>query len=451
MRPLRCAPKLRATATVLAGLLFALLGTAGCSSPTRLNAVPVVSQAKASVVGMPDVRYWADGDAADFLRDGLEGVRREQALLQQAGYRSALPPAEFLAISGGGEDGAFGAGLLVGWSAVGTRPNFKGVTGISTGALIAPFAFLGPAYDDKLKEVYTTITGRDILEQRGFLAAITNDAMADTAPLRKLVRRIFDQGMLDAIAAEHEKGRALLIGTTNLDARRPVIWNVTKIAATHHPNALELVQTLLVASAAIPGAFPPVMISVDADGRTFEEMHVDGGATAQVFVYPPSLNIRTAAQQAGIVRERRLYVIRNARLDPDWAQVERRTLSIANRAVSSLIQTQGIGDLYRIYIAAQRDGIDFNLAYIPETFKTTLKEPFDPVYMNELFKIGYDMAAKGYPWAKTPPGYAAPQIEPPLPSQGGVAKIRATQARSTTPAQKTVQTRTTAQGGKSLP
>jgi predicted patatin/cPLA2 family phospholipase len=375
MRPLRHVPKFRAAMTALAGFLFALLGATGCTSPVRLDAVPVANQAKASVAGMPDVRYWADGDASDFMRDALESVRRERDLLQRAGHRGPPPPAEFLAISGGGEDGAFGAGLLVGWSAAGTRPRFKGVTGISTGALIAPFAFLGPEYDEKLKDVYTTITSKDILEQRDFLAAITNDAMADTKPLRKLVQRIVDQSMLDAIEAEHEKGRILLIGTTNLDARRPVIWNVGKIAASHHPQALELVRTLLVASAAIPGAFPPVMISVEADGQKFEEMHVDGGATAQVFVYPPSLNIRTASQQEGITRQRRLFVIRNARLDPDWAQVERRTLSIANRAVSSLIQTQGVGDLYRIYIAAQRDGIDFNLAYIPESFKTLLREP----------------------------------------------------------------------------
>ncbi|MCW2241520.1 patatin-like phospholipase family protein [Azospirillum canadense] len=428
MRSLRPVQPLRGALSALAGVLFVLITATGCGTPTRLDAVPVASEAKASVVGMPEVRYWGDDEVSDFQRDALESVRRERVLLQQAGLRGPLPPANFLAISGGGEDGAFGAGLLVGWSAAGTRPRFKGVTGISTGALIAPFAFLGPAYDDKLKEVYTTITNKDVLEQRGFLAAINNDAMADTAPLRKLVQRIFDQPMLDAIAAEHEKGRILLIGTTNLDARRPVIWNVTKIAASRHPQALELVQTLLVASAAIPGAFPPVMISVEADGKRFEEMHVDGGATAQVFVYPPGLNLKAEAQRAGITRQRRLYVIRNARLDPDWAQVDRQTLSIANRAIASLIQTQGVGDLYRIYITAQRDGIDFNLAYIPETFKTPLREPFDPVYMKDLFKIGYDLAANGYPWAKTPPGYAAPQVEPPVPA----TTARAASAKRTT-------------------
>jgi hypothetical protein len=135
-----------------------------------------------------------------------------------------------------------------------------------------------------------------------------------------------------------------------------------------------------------------------------------------VFLYPPSFNIAAHSRGMGIVRERRVDIIRNARLDPDWAQVERRTLSIVGRAVSSLIQTQGIGDLYRIYIATQRDGIDFNLAYIPETFTTPLKQPFDTAYMRELFQIGYDLAVKGYPWAKVPPGWTAPEIEPPLPA-----------------------------------
>ena len=231
-----------------------------------------------------------------------------------------------------------------------------------------------------------------------------NDSLADTAPLRSTVARYFDQTVLDAIAAEYRKGRVLLIGTTNLDARRPVIWDIGKIAVSGRPEALALVQRILIASAAVPGAFPPVMIDVEADGRHYQEMHVDGGASTQVFAYPPSLNARAT----GIVRERRLYVIRNARLDPDWAQVDRATLTIAGRAISSLIQTQGVGDLYRIYLTCQRDGIDFNLAYIPKTFTRQLKEPFETAYMRDLFQVGYDLAAKGYPWAKSPPGYITP-------------------------------------------
>src|SRR5262249_48304677 len=161
--------------------------------------------------------------------------------------------------------------------------------------------------------------------------------LADNAPLRKTVDKLFDQKMLDAIAAEYRKGRLLVIGTTDLDARRPVIWDIGKIANSGNPNALDLVRDLLVASAALPGAFPPSMIDVEVNGKAYQEMHVDGGATAQVFVYPPSIDLAALARSINVARDRHLYVIRNARLDPEWADVERQTLSISGRAVSSLI------------------------------------------------------------------------------------------------------------------
>ena len=399
-------------------LLFAIcLLASACSSPTRLSAIPPEAKAEAVVPGMPDIRYWTDEDMAAFTRAGISAFERELAHFRSAGNQGPLPQAELLAISGGGEDGAFGAGLLVGWTAAGTRPEFKVVTGISTGALTAPFAFLGPAYDEQLEEVYTSISAEDVLLRRSVLAAVLDDALADTAPLRSLIARHVDEALLDAIAAEHAAGRVLLIGTTNLDAQRPVIWDIGKIAASGHPDRVRLVQDILVASAAIPGAFPPVMIGVELEGRAYEEMHVDGGTSAQVFLYPPSFDLVAMSRQAGITRERRLFIIRNARLDPDWAEVRRRAMTIAGRAISSLIQTQGIGDLYRIYLTAQRDGIEFNLAYIPETFTTPLTRPFDTVYMQELFRLGYELGSQGYDWAKVPPGFTAPYLEPPVPPQ----------------------------------
>jgi predicted acylesterase/phospholipase RssA len=378
---------------------------AGCGPLPRLNAVPSQDVSNVTVLGLSDLRYWGDEDSQDLIDEGKASYERELAAWRKAGNQGPLPPANYLAISGGGEDGAFGAGLLVGWTASGTRPQFKLVTGISTGALIAPFAFLGPRYDGQLRQVYTTISGKDVLEPRWITAALIEDALASNAPLRRTMARYVTQSMLDDIAAAYGQGRLLLIGTTDLDQGRPVIWNIGKIAASHRPGALKLVQDILIASAAIPGAFPPVMIDVQADGQTYQEMHVDGGASAQVFVYPPSLQLNAVAHNAGIVRERHLYVIRNARLDPKWAEIKRSTFSIAERAISSLIQTQGVGDLYRIYVAANRDKIDFNLASIPETFKTELPEAFDTNYMNELFELGYNLGAKGYPWAKFPPGY----------------------------------------------
>lgn len=362
--------------------------------------MPLALQADAHVPGQPPgIRYFPRDarHVADFVKDYMESIKREQATLG-LGPGDPLPASKFLAISGGGDNGAFGAGLLKGWSASGTRPEFKIVTGVSTGALIAPFAFLGPAYDDKLKSLYTEISMKDVAIQRWMISALYNEAMADTTPLRRLVEKSIDRKMLQAIAAEDARGRMLLVGTTNLDLRRPVIWNVTKIAASGGKGSLDLVRTILIASAAIPGTFPPVMIEVEAGGRRYDEMHVDGGATAQVFVYPAAVKLGDL-----LARDRTLYIIRNARLDPEWSQVDRRTLSIAFRAITSLIQSQGMGDLYRIYSVAQRDHVAYQLAYIPPSFQTPHVEDFDPTYMKALYNLGYEMAAKGYPWEARPP------------------------------------------------
>jgi hypothetical protein len=385
--------------------ITAALLAQGCAGPMRKDAVPAAFTEQAVVPGMAGVRYRVGIDTETLQREAIDSVRREQAHLASTGHRGGLPPAVFLAVSGGGDNGAFGAGLLNGWTEAGNRPEFKLVTGVSTGALIAPFAFLGPAYDEQLKRFYTTTGPEDIAKQRSLLAALTSDALADNAPLWQLVSREVNQSLLDAIAREYEKGRLLFVATVDLDARQAVLWNLTKIAASEDPNALGLFRSLMIASAAIPGAFPPVMIDVEANGRAYQEMHVDGGTMSQVFVYPPSLDIEALSRKLGTQRERRAYIIRNARLDPEWAQVDRRTMTIAGRAISSLIHTQGIGDLYRIYLTCQRDGVDFNLAYVPASFNAPRREEFDTEFMQALFKTGYDMAAKGYPWEKAPPGF----------------------------------------------
>ncbi|HET9396118.1 MAG TPA: patatin-like phospholipase family protein, partial [Nitrospiraceae bacterium] len=344
-------------------------------------------------------------DTDGFSQELVASIERERAYLASTGHNGPLPPASLLAISGGGDNGAFGAGLLTGWTVRGTRPSFKVVTGVSTGALIAPFAFLGSDYDPVLQQVYTNSSQRDIFRKRGILRGFFGDAMADTTPLYRLIERYVDRQMLDAIGAEYLKGRVLLVGTTNFDALEPVIWNMTAIAASKDDRALPLFRRILLASASIPGAFPPVMIDVEAGGERYQEMHVDGGAMAQVFAYPPSLHVAEQAAALHLERRRTLYIIRNARLDPDWSNVERRTLPIAVRAIGSLTQTQGIGDLYRIFAISQRDGVDFNLAYIPASFSVPHKEEFDTIYMRQLFATGHEMAVAGYRWEKVPPGY----------------------------------------------
>ncbi len=399
---------MRASPKSVAMLIFtlSLVILQGCAVRKRHAAVPSALEAEASVSGMEyGIRYFPrDPERVQlFIDDYLKSLEFEEAYFAKQGHTGSLPSIAMLAISGGGDNGAFAAGFLNGWTKEGTRPQFKLVTGVSTGALIAPFAFLGPAYDAKLKEFYTSISLKDIAKKRSILAVVTNDAMADNTPLKNLVKKAVDQAVLDAIAAEDAKGRMLLVGTVDLDARRPVIWNITKIAASRRPGSLELAQSLLIASSAIPATFPPVMIDVEVGNKKYQEMHVDGNTAAQVFVYPAAVRLKEVAETVGVHRERKLYLIRNARLDPEWAQVERRTLPIAAQAISTLIQYQGIGDLYRIYSVTQRDGIDFNLAYIPPTFETPHKAEFDTAYMRALYDVGYSMAEKGYIWTKKPP------------------------------------------------
>jgi predicted acylesterase/phospholipase RssA len=389
------------------------LGISGCSTADRLPAVPQSAAAQAvpaPATSSAPIRYLVTRETDSFAAEAHAALEREKAWLASQGKSGPLPPAYFLAVSGGGDNGAYGAGFLNGWTASGTRPEFKVVTGISTGALIAPFAFLGPKYDYVLERVYTTTSQKDIFKKRGLVKGVLGDAMADSRPLADTISTYVNQQLMDEIAAEYAKGRVLLIGTANLDSLEPVIWNMTAIAANKDPKTIPLFRSILLASASIPGAFPPVLIDVDVGGTRYHEMHVDGGTMAQVFFYPPSINLSKLG--ADMQRKRVLYIIRNARLDVDWASVERRTLSIASRAIASLTRTQGIGDLYRIYATTERDGIDFNLTYIPPTFKTPHLEEFDTNYMQQLYAVGQQAAQSAAPWQKYPPGFEVrPTVE----------------------------------------
>ena len=384
------------------GFVFLLFVLAGCAGTPERQPLPPEYTLKAGIPGIPEARFWGDEwptfaaemfeefTVADFQRefDGIYGK-----------------PHNYLAISGGGANGAFGAGLLVGWTASGERPEFTMVTGVSTGALTAPFAFLGPDYDDEMKTLYTTISTKDIAEKRNPLAALMSDSMADTTPLKTLIAKVIDAEMIDAIAREHKKGRRLFIGTVNLDAGRSVIWNIGAIAASDYPQRITLIQDLLRASAAIPVAFPPVFITVQAEGKQYDEMHVDGGTGSQVFVYPAAADWKMITRTLKVKGNPQVYVIRNSFLDADYNGVKRSVFPIASRTIESLIRTQGIGDLYQIYTLCQRDGNDFNLAYIPSDFTDEPAEGFDPVYMKKLFDRGYQMSLEGYPWEKAPPGF----------------------------------------------
>jgi predicted acylesterase/phospholipase RssA len=402
---------------VVLGSLGASLAVAGCDAPARLASLPEKLRGAASFHGLPKgTRILADGSEDELMGHmAREALRRELAYAQRSGA-TALGPAAYLAISGGGENGAYGAGLLTGWSTLGTRPQFKAVTGVSTGALIAPFAFLGPAYDKELERFYTTIGRRDVMASNGIVSALLGESLYDSTPLLRLIRGVLTDTMIADIAREYmEKGRLLCIATTNLDAPVGVLWDIGAIAASGGRDAAELIAKILLASASIPGVFPPVMIDLEAGGEHFQEMHVDGGTVAQVVFYPPSfagndLLVSSAAdatrlRQTLLDRPRRLYVIRNSRPGPDLETVDRSTLKIAGRAVSTLINTQGIGDLYQLYVVARRDHIDYNVTWIPASFTEKLREPFDTGYMNRLYRVGREAIESGTAWSKYPPGY----------------------------------------------
>lgn len=374
----------------------------GCASIPERNPLPLNLTNQARISGVPEARFWGD-EWPKFSLKTFETYTDAEFRRHYSGVYNQ--PHNYLAISGGGANGAFGAGLFAGWTASGTRPQFTMVTGISTGALTAPFAFLGPEYDDTLKEVYTTTTTEDIVEKRNIVSALFSDSMTDSTPMQALIAKYITDRVIDAIARGHQRGRRLFIGTLNLDAGRSVIWNIGAIAVSDYPHKLTLIHDVLRASASIPVAFPPVVISVNVDGKMYDEMHVDGGTGSQVFVYPASVDWRMITRKLKVKGIPHVYVIRNSFLDPDYRGVKRNVLPIASRSIDSLIRTQGIGDLYQIYALCKRDGNDFNLAYIPSDFTEEPGEAFDPIYMGKLYELGYDMALKGYPWEKGPPGF----------------------------------------------
>lgn len=375
-----------------------------CAAPERGQSVPMGQASHATVLGLPNERFFpATGVGpleAEFVA-AVQRMRRTRGLAANA----PMPELQLLAVSGGGENGAFGAGLLCGWTEHGDRPTFELVTGVSTGALIAPFAYLGSGYDAPLRAVYTGLSPDKVLSKRYITAALFDDALTDNHPLFTTISSYMNEALLAAIAKAYDEGRLLLVGSTDLDAQQPVIWNIGAIAKSGHPRALDTVHRVLLASAAIPGAFPPTMIDVTLNGKPYQEMHVDGGAFVQAFLYPATvMRQREERMRRGEqVIPLQAYIIRNARLDPEWAEVERRTLSIAGRAISTMITASGYNDVVRIYNNTQRDGIGYNLAYIGTDFTQKLPEPFDPGFMRALFDYGYQRGRRGYDWAHKPP------------------------------------------------
>lgn len=378
-------------------LLFCFVALSACSAILR-NPVPAGDYQQTSVLDRQDLRVW--GDQANPQQYPV--IPDDPATLQQQFGGIMHTEHHYLAISGGGADGAYGAGVLAGWTALGTRPEFTMVTGVSTGALTAPFAFLGPAYDDQLKKLYTTLNSSSIFFRRSVFSIIRGDSVTDNTPLLKMLEQYVTDDMIDKIAAESRRGRILSIGTTNLDASRPVIWNIGRIANSNDPRAGDLIRQILLASASIPGVFPPAYIQVQSpSGKTYDEMHVDGGTSAQMFLYPTRLDYEELREILDIKGTPKAYVIRNSRIHTAYDPVQARLRNIAGKSVASLIRTQGIGDAYRIAAITHRDGVDLEMTWIPRDAPTDPgNQLFDSAYMSALFEFGFQRTVDGTSWSE---------------------------------------------------
>jgi hypothetical protein len=398
-------------ALIACGFLAFAVSVGGCAGTPRL-AVPEALASKVTVSGgLQGIRYWGDVPPKNFKALATEMLLQKLASGDQSYKRGGTPHVKVLILSGGGDNGAYGAGLMNGWTARGTRPKFDIVTGVSTGALIGPFAFLGSKYDAKLKKIYTAYTAKDYYTAQPLNGLLGGSSLADNHPMFQLITRYADKKMIDEIAHEHNKGRRFLVQTTNLDAQRPVIWDMGAIANYKTKGARDLFRRVLLASAAIPAIFPPVHIKVQVDGKYYEEMHVDGGTVSQqAGLSAWTLSTVDVARKRKLKPRRTIYIVRNNTVGPEWLSVDNNTLKIMARATSTTIKYQGNADLYMDYYAIKKRGSDFNVTAIGRDFGVKYVGPFNKEYMSKLYQYGYQKARVGVLWFKNPTRLLQAQI-----------------------------------------
>lgn len=341
-------------------------------------------------------------DAASSRRVAREQQRRLLDPLRE-GLRRTLTPGrswQLLGLSGGGQWGAFGAGFMKGWTERGTRPEFRVVTGTSTGSLIATFAFLGPSHDEALRDAYLGIRGdQDIFDSRFLLTAVFRDALATTGPLRRRLERFITPDVVAAVAREGARGRRLFVGAVDLDRGLFKPWDLTAIAGPGGEGARRLYIDALMASAAIPVAFPPVGI----EGATY----VDGGVRRNVFIQVATEEVKRARNAGAEPEEPTVYALVNGTLDVGSLAVKRRVLDIARRSVDILLDESTEGNLLRMYLQAQRAGLAFQMTRIPPGACDAIgsaENRFDPALMHCLYDEGRRFARDGAsPWVSEPP------------------------------------------------
>lgn len=337
-------------------------------------------------------------------RDAMSAALRARIAAKLAETDQGIVAYRVLAISGGGSRGAYGAGLLTGWSEHGDRPEFDVVTGISTGALMATHAFLGTGFDDGL-QIYRRTRNEDVFKPRGKLAAFNDDALLDTAPLRATLSALLTEDIVRRVADEHAKGRRLYIGTTSLDANTFTVWDMGAIAASDRPDKVQRYRDVIRASAAFPIAFPPVYFEVERpDGTRYTQMHADGGLRQTVFFYDFVDEWQDALRAEGVnashVRPM-LYLLNNDRIHGRvrYSPVKGRTMSIAGASIDTLMRQTLLNSVYRLWVTALSNRADFHIAFIPPDFDLSDNSLlFDNAEMEQLYQLGYQRARSGDAW-----------------------------------------------------
>lgn len=383
-------------------LLAVVVLTAGCRTLTR-DCPPLKAGQRAVDAHAPPP------GPADGRTSPVESLRR------LSNMAAALPGEKrnYLALSGGGKYGAFTVGLLSGWTDTGTRPSFDVVTGVSTGALIASFAFLGPEYDRLLLHYYSTSTPDRVFRRKWLARALFSDSLALSDPLKQRVEEIITPEILRRVAAEHARGRRLYVGTTNLDTKKLVIWDMGAIASTPGPDSLRLYRDVVLASSAVPGLFPPVEIPVRINGERFTELHADGGLTASVFFRASMLGLRPE-EPLWARSGSNLYIVVAGKTYAEPRCVERRLIDIANTSIASMLYAASRNDLIRMFMLSLSTGVAYRETSIPAEYEDKYDSmSFRADEMAELISLGMRIGRSGpAAWRDYPPEISPDEREP---------------------------------------
>jgi predicted acylesterase/phospholipase RssA len=399
--------KLRSGPLIGLGLVF-LAASLGCVGGG--HSCPDTYRCERSLEDLRASAGWYDVKAEEAVQDVIRPEDLFSFAKQARAARKPSVPVQrksILIVTGGGCYGAYSAGVLCGWSETGARPTFDVVTGTSTGALLGCFAFLGSQYDADLRRAYTCTRNEDLYRMRKFPFNLISDSLADNTAMADLIENSITDERVKAVGQEYHKGRRFYVGTSDLDARRAVVWDITAIAARDNPGDRELIRKILLASASIPGFFPPVTIPVVVDGVRRCERHVDGVTSSSMYFAPPWVPpAERATLPAGWLYDSDMYILVAGKLYADPSPVKDRTFSIISQAVSTLLYDQTRSDLHRMFLLSILTGMNYYESHIPQEMQVPKSATeFDPVEMTRMFEAGAAWAKCDRKWRETPPGY----------------------------------------------